>query len=240
MGGVWCAQGPTVSPSCAGRSRGSELCGVCVSGRGAGGCALLSLSLSRLVREHWGQTVLSACGAQERRWRSTRTSWGWRPGYVFAGARGRRWADTCRAGSRPPWWTRGWDPTRGLVETPWNTRKRASRGRRLARSAAGARGLPAAARLVCARPARSVAVGASWLCRERPGPVTAERLDQRPRAHFPSRVLWVSTYTERDLSESSRSAGLACVRDSTSASAHSLTHSLTHSLSVVWRDNGQR
>ena len=91
-------------------------------------------------------------------------------------ARGRRWADTCRAGSRPPWWTRGWNPTRGLVETPWNTRKRASRGRRLARSAAGARGLPAAARLVCARPARSVAVGASWLCRERPGPVTAERL----------------------------------------------------------------
>ena len=78
------------------------------------------------------------------------------------------------------------------------TRKRASRGRRLARSAAGARGLPAAARLVCARPARSVAVGVSWLCRERPGPVTAERLELRPRAHFSSRVLWVSTYTERE------------------------------------------
>ena len=89
LSGVWCAQGPTVSPSCACRSRGSELCGVCVWSCGAGGCALLSLSLSRLVREHWGQTVLSACGAQERRWRSTRTSWGWRPGCVFAGLGGR-------------------------------------------------------------------------------------------------------------------------------------------------------
>ena len=148
------------------------MCGVCVRSWRWG--LRPTLSRSRLDREHWGQTVV--CGAQERRWGSTRTSWGWRPGYVFAGARGRRWVGTCRAGSRPPWWTRGWNPTRGLVETPWDTRKRASRGRRLARSAAGARGLPAAARLVCARPARSVAVGASWLCRERPGPVTAERL----------------------------------------------------------------
>ena len=96
------------------------MCGVCVRSWRWG--LRPTLSRSRLDREHWGQTVV--CGAQERRWGSTRTSWGWRPGYVLGGGAGLTRAERARVhrggpeGGIPPeaWWKHHGTPGSARLE----------------------------------------------------------------------------------------------------------------------------